>query len=437
VIHLADLDFYLSDNSFYLVPSLVILLPPLPPKKLLVMRFSILSLLALPVAQSNYVAMPNGKYYHESCVHQYSSHFNITETPSHFIVDNEKYDKACEYAIVSDINNSDVDIAKPATSESRNLDNVEATYYSSWVAYASSTQKTTYTSLTSSFTVPPPPTDYKRITSVFLFNGLQDKPTGMGANYILQPVLQYGKSGCGGGNYWSIAAFYVSGSGRAYCGKTIKVDEGDVINANMTLSDDGWTIIAEDTTKNQLSSYTTTVSTPAIYGVITLEGIVVYNCGAFANTDETLFYNNVLEVDGVVIKPEWDYTVVKNECEQDVKIYDNGDVAILTPLHHKDDTRINNSDETLGDGVHDVKTCLATQLAAGETGMGFVENPEMLSMILDYCSPSNDDNCALQCTIDAIAEYWKCAANCDTVACITAKCVADVIAFDIPCLNGC
>lgn len=44
--------------------------------------------------------------------------------------------------------------------------------------------------------VPPASDDYKRITTTFLFNGLQDQPSG-------------------GGSYWSIAVFYVTGEGRA------------------------------------------------------------------------------------------------------------------------------------------------------------------------------------------------------------------------------
>ena len=149
---------------------------------------------------------------------------------------------------------------------------------SSWVAFAGHTIKEEYDSVTSTFVVPPAPHDPKYITTLFFFNGLQDQPSGGGATYILQPVLQYGKSGCGGGGYWSIAAFYVSASGRAYCGKTYKVHQGDVINANMTKSEDGqWTVVAEDVTNNQVSSYTAEqVTTPAIYACITMEGIVVY-----------------------------------------------------------------------------------------------------------------------------------------------------------------
>ena len=51
------------------------------------------------------------------------------------------------------------------------------------------------------------------------------------------------------------------------------------------------------------------------------------------------------------------------------------------------------------------------------------------------------DNCALACTLEAISVYWKCAIDCvqngHVTECITAKCVGETIAFDIPCLNDC
>ena len=45
--------------------------------------------------------------------------------------------------------------------------------------------------------------------------------------------------------------------------------------------------------------------------------------------------------------------------------------------------------------------------------------------------------CAFNCTMEAIAVYWKCASQCTTTACITSTCPLKVIAFDIPCLKGC
>jgi hypothetical protein len=241
---------------------------------------------SLLAASATYVPMPNGMQLDTSCIHQFDEHFRLSTTSGgdYKAVGSGgesvgAWDSACAFPPLP-TSSEDGDLSLPGSGPS-SLEDVEdlgASYYSSWVAYAGHTEKKEYDLLSSTFVVPPAPHDYKRITSLFFFNGLQDQPSGGGATYILQPVLQYGKSGCGGGNYWSIAAFYVSGSGRAFCGKTYKVQEGDVINGNMTKSEEGdWTIVAEDVTSGVVSSYTAEqVTTPAIYGCITMEGIVVY-----------------------------------------------------------------------------------------------------------------------------------------------------------------
>ena len=59
------------------------------------------------------------------------------------------------------------------------------------------------------------------------------------ASFILQPVLQYGKSGCVldplKWHSWHFIAFLVDGSGRAHCGSTLQVEEGETLVGNMTL----------------------------------------------------------------------------------------------------------------------------------------------------------------------------------------------------------
>jgi hypothetical protein len=68
---------------------------------------------------------------------------------------------------------------------------------------------------------------------IFLFNGLQQTPSGP---YILQPVLQWGVSAAGGGNYWSVTNWYVNGQGgSAVFGALAKVNPGDKLLGIMTL----------------------------------------------------------------------------------------------------------------------------------------------------------------------------------------------------------
>jgi hypothetical protein len=54
--------------------------------------------------------------------------------------------------------------------------------------------------------VPPAPTTASGQT-IFLFNGIQN------STMIYQPVLQWGPSFAGGGNYWTVASWYADGQG--------------------------------------------------------------------------------------------------------------------------------------------------------------------------------------------------------------------------------
>jgi hypothetical protein len=81
-----------------------------------------------------------------------------------------------------------------------------------WIASTvwSNTTGHPLTSFQSTWTVPPPPSAWDGQT-IFLFPGIVNA-----TNHILQPVLQFGSSTAGGGAYWSIASWYVSGTGAAF-----------------------------------------------------------------------------------------------------------------------------------------------------------------------------------------------------------------------------
>jgi hypothetical protein len=88
------------------------------------------------------------------------------------------------------------------------------------------------TSFSSAWRVPDPPRGRHRQT-IFLFNGLQNS----GPNYgILQPVLQWGVSAAGGGDYWSVASWYVTSRGQAFHTPLVRVSPGDLLVGEMTLA---------------------------------------------------------------------------------------------------------------------------------------------------------------------------------------------------------
>ena len=65
----------------------------------------------------------------------------------------------------------------------------------------------------------------------FLFNGIQNTGQDFG---ILQPVLQWGGSAAGGGNFWSVASWYVTAGGQAFHTTLVPVDTGTDLVGGMT-----------------------------------------------------------------------------------------------------------------------------------------------------------------------------------------------------------
>jgi len=103
---------------------------------------------------------------------------------------------------------------------------------SGWIAYADWTNTTgrPVSTFTTTWTVPPAPSTSSGQT-VFLFNGMQN-PT-----MIYQPVLQWGKSAAGGGEYWAVASWYADGQGGSALHSTlVRANPGDVLVGIMTLT---------------------------------------------------------------------------------------------------------------------------------------------------------------------------------------------------------
>lgn len=101
-----------------------------------------------------------------------------------------------------------------------------------WAAWTSWTNPTgnAISSFRTTWTVPPPPASQSG-QLIYLFNGLQD-PAGA---EILQPVLQWGESGAGGGNSWFVASWHVDSKGHAFCTPAIPVEPGTQVTGVISL----------------------------------------------------------------------------------------------------------------------------------------------------------------------------------------------------------
>jgi len=103
---------------------------------------------------------------------------------------------------------------------------------SGWITYASWSNNTgtPVSRFATSWVVPPAPSTQSGQT-IFLFNGIQN------ATMIYQPVLQWGPSGAGGGNNWSVASWYADGqTGQSFYSSLVNVNVGDLLVGVMTLT---------------------------------------------------------------------------------------------------------------------------------------------------------------------------------------------------------
>jgi hypothetical protein len=99
-----------------------------------------------------------------------------------------------------------------------------------WIVFASWNTRALVTSFTTTWVVPRAPTTHSG-QLIYLFNGIQN------STMIYQPVLQWGTSPAGGGDYWAVASWYVdSQGGPAFHSDLTPVSPGTVLTGIMTLA---------------------------------------------------------------------------------------------------------------------------------------------------------------------------------------------------------
>jgi hypothetical protein len=104
-----------------------------------------------------------------------------------------------------------------------------------WIEYSQWTNNTgqPIVFFSTKWVVPPPPASDNNQT-IFLYNGLMQ---GANGNNILQPVLQWGFSGGGGGKFWSILNWFVEGQvAMPMNPDAIQVNPGDVLQGVMAMT---------------------------------------------------------------------------------------------------------------------------------------------------------------------------------------------------------
>jgi hypothetical protein len=182
-----------------------------------------------------------------------------------------------------------------------------------WVTYASWLNETRkpVTWFATTYAIPPAPTTYNGQT-LFQFNSIEPDSY----DSIVQPVLQYGPSAAGGGEYWAIASWYVVGN-SAYYSSLTKMYSGQsligLIRQTGHSKRYGYSYLSQfygwgssTLTVNNIEELRWCTETLEVYGVT--------ECSQFPNTVFCELYNINVQTKGIYPSVNWGITNAATSC---------------------------------------------------------------------------------------------------------------------------
>jgi hypothetical protein len=167
---------------------------------------------------------------------------------------------------------------------------------------------------TTTWIVPPAPTTYAAQT-IFLFNGIQNTGPNFG---ILQPVLQYGASAAGGGDYWSIASWYITSAGNAFHTPLSRVAPGQTLVGVMDETDWSGTAYSYDCAFQGVQDTRLPVQNvaPLHWANETLEAYAITRASDYPSSSKSAFTSITISVG--TTRPSLSWTAVSRitDCGQ-------------------------------------------------------------------------------------------------------------------------
>ena len=192
---------------------------------------------------------------------------------------------------------------------------------SNWIAYAfwNNNPANPISSFTTTWIVPRAHATHSD-QLVYLFNGIQSP------GWIYQPVLQWGPSPDGGGNYWAVASWYVGPPGSTTMKSHLtRVNPGDVLVGVMTLtgqsgSSFNYTCQFQGITNSLLRIQNVP---QLIQPVITLEAYGIKKCSDYPASDNAVFWG--INIQGGSVTPTLNWALVNRvtNCGQHAVVVSN------------------------------------------------------------------------------------------------------------------
>ena len=192
-----------------------------------------------------------------------------------------------------------------------------------WIAYAYWINGTgsPITSFSTTWRVPPAPATQASQT-IFLFNGIDPSDPSSG---ILQPVLQWGPSAAGGGAYWSIASWYVTGDGHAFYTTPVPVNVGDTLVGVMTLTSRAGNLFNYQCEFQGIAGTSLPVQNlpELVWCNETLEAYSLNACSDYPDTDYTAFQTISLQTGNTTPSVNWTPVNQVVDCGQHANVVSN------------------------------------------------------------------------------------------------------------------
>jgi hypothetical protein len=216
---------------------------------------------------------------------------------------------------------------------------------SGWIVYASWSNNTgnSISSFSTTWKVPPAPVTQSGQT-IFLFNGIQN------SSMIYQPVLQWGPSAAGGGNFWAVASWYADGQGgQAFVSELTQVNPGDTLVGVMTLTGQSGNMFNYNCEFQGIAnSGLRILNQPQLtWAVETLEAYGITQCSDYPNTDHTAMRGINVQPGGLTPALNWTAVNSITDCGQHCVVVSNSPTEGEVDIYYSSVLSINPTRSTI------------------------------------------------------------------------------------------
>ena len=143
---------------------------------------------------------------------------------------------------------------------------------------------------------------------------------------IYQPVLQWGSSAAGGGNYWTVASWYVNGAGgAAFHSQLVQVNPGDTLTGVMTLTGQSGGQFSYNCEFQGIANTSWAIQNvqELTWRVETLEAYGITKCSDYPDSNDTAFRSISIMTGTSTPSLSWSAVNAVTDCSQHTVVVNN------------------------------------------------------------------------------------------------------------------